>query len=68
MVEELLKISGSDIVVQMGGGIHGHPGGTVKGAMAARQAVDAFVEGVSLADYAEEHKELKEALDKWGTA
>ncbi len=66
MVEELLKISGPDIVVQMGGGIHGHPEGTVKGAMAARQAVDAFVEGASLADYADEHKELKEALDKWG--
>jgi ribulose-bisphosphate carboxylase large chain len=67
MVEELLKISGPDIVVQMGGGIHGHPQGTVKGAMAARQAVNAFVEGASLADYAEEHGELKEALDKWGT-
>ena len=66
MVEKLLSISGNDIVVQMGGGIHGHPEGTVKGAMAARQAVDAFVEGASLADYADEHKELKEALDKWG--
>jgi ribulose-bisphosphate carboxylase large chain len=66
MVEKLLSISGKDIVVQMGGGIHGHPGGTVKGAMAARQAVEAFVSGTSLADYAKEHKELKEALDKWG--
>jgi ribulose-bisphosphate carboxylase large chain len=66
MVEELLKISGKDIVVQMGGGIHGHPGGTTKGAMAARQAVDAFVKGISLEDYANEHEELKEALDKWG--
>jgi ribulose-bisphosphate carboxylase large chain len=67
MVEKLLTISGNDIVVQMGGGIHGHPGGTVKGAMAARHAVDAFVEGISLEDYAKEKKELKEALDKWGT-
>jgi ribulose-bisphosphate carboxylase large chain len=67
MVEKLLKISGRDIVVQMGGGIHGHPDGTVKGAMAARQAVEAFVEGVSLTDYAKENKELKTALDKWGT-
>lgn len=66
MVEKLLEISGNDIVVQMGGGIHGHPEGTTKGAMAARQAVDAFVEGVSLAEYSKEHRELGEALDKWG--
>ncbi len=65
-IESLLKISGPDIVVQLGGGIHGHPEGTTKGAMAARQAVDAFVEGTSLEDYANEHKELKAALDKWG--
>ena len=66
MVEELLKISGIDIVIQMGGGIHGHPDGTVKGAMAARQAVEAFVSGVSLVDYSKEHRELEEAINKWG--
>lgn len=66
-VEKLLKISGMDIVIQMGGGIHGHPDGTVRGAMAARQAVDAFVEDISLEDYSKMHKELKEALEMWGT-
>ena len=67
MVEKLLEISGNDIVVQMGGGIHGHPDGTLKGAVAARQAVDAFVGGVTLPEYAKDHSELKTALDKWGT-
>ncbi|MEM2974653.1 MAG: type III ribulose-bisphosphate carboxylase, partial [Candidatus Micrarchaeia archaeon] len=37
---KLMNIFGNDVVIQAGGGIHGHPGGTVKGAMAARQAVD----------------------------
>jgi ribulose 1,5-bisphosphate carboxylase large subunit-like protein len=34
--------------------------------MAMNQAVDAFIEKRSLKSYAKEHKELKEALDKWG--
>jgi ribulose-bisphosphate carboxylase large chain len=68
IVEKLLKISGIDIVIQMGGGIHGHPGGTVKGAMALRQAVEAFTSSISLADYAKEHRELREVLDRWGVA
>jgi ribulose-bisphosphate carboxylase large chain len=65
-VEKLLKISGPDIVIQMGGGIHGHPEGTASGATALRQAVEAFTSGISLADYAKGHKELKGALDRWG--
>ena len=65
-VEKLLKISGIDIVIQMGGGIHGHPEGTASGATALRQAVEAFTSSISLADYAKGHKELKGALDRWG--
>lgn len=66
-VERLLKISGLDIVIQMGGGIHGHPKGTMKGAMALRQAVEAFSNGISLADYAKDHRELRDALNRWGS-
>lgn len=64
-VEKLLNISGPDIVIQMGGGIHGHPEGTMRGAMALRQAVEAFTSGISLTDYAKEHKELGDALNRW---
>jgi len=32
---------GNDVVIQAGGGIHGHPKGTLLGAIAMRQAVDA---------------------------
>ena len=66
MVPALWKIFGKDVVIQMGGGIHGHPGGTRKGAMAARQAVEAMVKGIDLKTYAKTHPELKEAIKHWG--
>ncbi len=65
-VPDLVKYGGKDVIIQAGGGIHGHPDGTKKGAMALKQALDATLLGVSLADYAQEHEELRKALDKWG--
>ena len=61
----LMKHLGNDIVIQMGGGIHGHPRGTLRGAIAARQAIDAAIKGISLKKYSENHHELEEAIDKW---
>ncbi len=65
LVPALLETFGNDVVLQAGGGIHGHPDGTVKGAMAMRQAVDAVLEGKSLEEYAKDHKELAVALEHW---
>jgi ribulose-bisphosphate carboxylase large chain len=65
LVLALMKFFGNDFVIQAGGGIHGHTAGTVSGAMAMRQAVDATLQGVSLKEYAEAHKELQVALDIW---
>jgi ribulose-bisphosphate carboxylase large chain len=67
VVPELLEFMGTDIIVQAGGGIHGHPDGTYAGARAMRQAVEAAMQKVPLTDYAEEHKELKRALEKWSS-
>ncbi len=39
-VPQLLKIFGKDVVIQMGGGIHSHPQGTLAGAIEARMAVE----------------------------
>ena len=66
LVPELIKLMGKNIIIQMGGGIHGHPQGTLKGAQAARQAVDATLKKISLKKYAMSHSELKGALEKWG--
>ncbi len=64
-VPRLLEIFGRDFVIQAGGGIHGHPDGTMSGATAMRQALDATLSGVSLEEYAMNHKELSRALTKW---
>jgi len=61
----LIKHLGKDLVIQAGGGIHGHKFGTEAGAIAMRQAVDAVLKKKSLKDYAETHVELEEALKKW---
>ncbi|UCD03073.1 MAG: type III ribulose-bisphosphate carboxylase [Candidatus Aenigmatarchaeota archaeon] len=66
MIPELVKKMGSDIIAQFGGGCHGHPGGTRKGAAAIRQAADATVRGIDLKDYAKTNYELGEALRMWG--
>jgi ribulose-bisphosphate carboxylase large chain len=66
LVPALVKFFGKDLVIQAGGGIHGHPNGTTAGAMAMRQAVDAAMRGVSLDTYAMKHKELEAALETWG--
>lgn len=65
LVPALIEIFGKDFVVQAGGGIHGHRDGTVAGAKAMRQAVDAKMQGIVLAKYAETHKELKTAVQMW---
>lgn len=64
-VPRLVEIFGVDTIIQAGGGIHGHPDGTVPGATAMRQAVDAALHGIKLEDYAEDHPELSKALTKW---
>jgi ribulose-bisphosphate carboxylase large chain len=65
LVPKLVGILGKDIIVQFGGGCHGHPKGTVAGAMAIRQAVDAAMRGIDLKEHAKNNDELGLALRKW---
>lgn len=67
-VADEMRVLGNDLILQAGGGIHGHPDGTRAGATAMRQAVDAAMEEIPLATYAEDHPELKRALEKWRRA
>lgn len=61
----LIKHLGKDLVIQAGGGIHGHPLGTEAGARAMRQAVDATLAKKTLKQYTKNHVELEEALKLW---
>jgi ribulose-bisphosphate carboxylase large chain len=65
LVPALMDFFGNDFVIQAGGGIHGHTKGTVAGAKAMRQAVNAVLCGDSLKEYAESHEELQTALNLW---
>ncbi len=64
-VPYLIEHLGKDIVIQMGGGIHGHPSGSFRGARAARQAIEAVMNKKTLKEAAGENMELKQALDFW---
>jgi len=65
LVPKLMETFGNDVILQAGGGIHGHPEGTTAGAKAMRQAVEATLELRSLTDYAKNHRELAFALKQW---
>lgn len=66
-VPQLVKAMGNDIIIQAGGGISGHKFGVISGAIAMRQALDAALEGVPIQEYAQDYKELRVALEQWGT-
>jgi ribulose-bisphosphate carboxylase large chain len=67
MIGKMVSASGTNVQIQAGGGVAGHPGGVRKGAMAMCQAVDAAFLNIPVADYAKDHEELRIALEKWGT-
>jgi len=55
LVDRVTEIAGIDYLANVGGAIHGHPGGTIAGARAMRQAIDH--------DY---QTEYDQAIAKWG--
>ena len=66
LVDKVMDKLGTDIMLQIGGGIHGHPNGSYAGARAMREAVEAYLAGIDLAVAAKKCPELKVALDYWG--
>ncbi len=64
-IPKLLSKMGTNIVAQFGGGCHGHPGGTIAGAKAIRQATDAYMKKIPPKTYAKTAPELKCALEHW---
>jgi ribulose-bisphosphate carboxylase large chain len=68
LVYPLLDILGTDIVIQLGGGIWGHPDGGRAGSKALRDAIDGYLEGEPIEECAKKSPELRAALGKWGTS
>ncbi len=66
LLEGVHEIFDNDVIVQAGGGVHGHPKGTRAGAKAMRDAVEGLSQHKSLKEVAKHSKELKEALSHFG--
>jgi ribulose-bisphosphate carboxylase large chain len=56
----------TDLLYMAGGGIMAHPGGAPSGVRALHQAWEAAVKGIALNDYARDHIELRQQLEKFG--
>ncbi len=65
LIPDVIAKMGMNIVLQFGGGIHGHPKGTTAGAKAVRQALEAALNNMPLKEYAKNHQELRQALSNW---
>ena len=55
VVNKIRELFGNDFLANCGGAVHGHPGGTLSGALAMRQAIDGFFD-----------TEYNQAIEKWG--
>lgn len=60
-------LDSSDLIYTCGGGIMGHPGGIGAGIRSIRQAWEATLAGRTLDDYAGDHRELREALERFAS-
>ncbi len=63
LIPDVIALLGRDIIIQAGGGVHGHPDGSYAGAKALREAIDLALKGESLENGG---RELQKALEKWG--
>jgi len=66
LIPQIMNMLGNDIIIQLGGGIHGHPMGSKYGAIALRHAIEATMNNIPLTEYAKKSSELSMALEKWG--
>jgi len=66
IVDMIFKLFGTNIMIQLGGGVHGHPQGSYAGAVAMRAAIEAYLDKQSVEEKAKTCPELKEALKAWG--
>jgi len=60
------RIKRVDLMYLAGGGIMAHPGGPPAGNVSLRQCWEAAVKGISLEEYAKDHVELTQAIEKFG--
>jgi ribulose-bisphosphate carboxylase large chain len=60
------QIGSADLMYLCGGGIIGHPGGIAAGVASVRQGWEAALTGKTLNEYAQDHVELRQAIEVYG--
>ncbi len=66
IVPDVMRTFGNDQVIQLGGGVHGHPDGTRAGAKALLDVIWGTMEGKGLRDIGGRSPEVQRAMKKWG--
>jgi len=66
LIPKIIEIFGRDVIIQVGGGVLGHPDGPRAGGKAVRVAIEAAINGTPLDEAAKHSEELRKALEKWG--
>lgn len=64
-IPALIKKFGIDVVLQFGGGCHGHPNGTEAGAKAIRAVTEGILKGQTIEEIAKKEKEVEIAFRKF---
>ncbi len=65
-IPKIVNDVGMSVLINAGGGLHGHPDGSVAGGKAMKQALDAAKAKIPLDVYAKDHPELAKAIELWG--
>ena len=60
------RVGSADLMYVCGGGVMAHPGGIAAGVASVRQAWEAALAGVPLDEFARDHVELRDAMERFG--
>jgi ribulose 1,5-bisphosphate carboxylase large subunit-like protein len=66
LVNAIVSKFGRDVMLNVGGAIHGHPMGSKAGSLAMRQAIELSIKGEFKRENFSRYPELNEAIKKWG--
>ena len=66
LVDTTINHFGTNLMMNVGGAMQGHPLGTTAGAKAMRQAFECYQQHTNIYDFMKDKQELKLAIEKWG--
>lgn len=65
LIEKMINILGEDLIINFGGGLHGHPNGSIAGARACWQAVELAIDKDAQERPKEYFQDYRDAVKYW---